>query len=80
MDYYEPARVKGDVLVFDVTKSKLLGGFTFDVENSDKINFRSHSTRDKSFKADLNINLKRHINKEFIRLSPCVGDITNINF
>ncbi|UKN02279.1 hypothetical protein K6119_01940 [Paracrocinitomix mangrovi] len=61
--------VEGDVLVFDVEKAKLLGGFTVSSQNDQ--NVQTSSGRDiENVRADLEMNVQGVIRDKFKKLTP----------
>lgn len=69
-----PGYVAGDVLVFDVEKGKLLGGFMFDATNHDSVEGADDPMA--NLKADLDILVGADIKEEFLKLTPFLGDVS----
>lgn len=65
--------VTGEALVFDVEKTKLLGGYTFEAKSDDIVNLGSGGGDvDANIKADLEANIQEAISNGFSALTPWV--------
>lgn len=75
-DTYQAGYIKGDVLVFDLESTKLLGGFTLLVESDKQMGLRESSDANANLMADLSMKAYRTIIEKFAALTPSVTDIS----
>lgn len=66
---FVPGYSKGDVLVFDVFQTKLLGGFKFDVSNADSYNLKEGHDAFNNIEASLSMRVYDQIKYKFKDMS-----------
>jgi hypothetical protein len=71
---YEAGYVRGDVLVFDITTSKLLGGFQIEAKSKDQMTLKEYSDVSANLMADIGLRAYATIKERFAELTPNVED------
>ncbi len=71
---YAAGYVRGDVLVFDVEKAELIGGFQIEVKSKDQMSLKEYSDLSANLMADLGMRAYAKIKERFAELTPSVED------
>ena len=79
-DEYDAGFVNGDVLVFDLEKAKLLGGFVLNVKSNSNINVGEGDDVNSELVASLNSKVYEEIKRKFKNLTPFLEVKHNYHF
>ena len=79
-DEYDAGFVNGDVLVFDLEKAKLLGGFVLNVKSNSNINVGEDDDVNSELVASLNSKVYEEIKRKFKHLTPFLEVEYNYHF
>ena len=79
-DEYDSGFVNGDVLVFDIEKSKLLGGFVLNIKSNTEINVGEGDDVNSELVASLTSKVREEIKQKFKDLTPFLQVKYTYNF
>lgn len=66
--------VRGDVLVFDLETTKLIGGFQIEAKSQDQMTLKEYSDLSANLMADLGLRSYASIKERFAELTPAIED------
>ncbi|MFT5821158.1 MAG: hypothetical protein ACI8ZM_002407 [Crocinitomix sp.] len=71
---YAAGYVRGDVLVFDLNATKLIGGFQIEAKSKDQMSLREYSDLSSNLMADLGLRAYAGIKERLAELTPSIED------
>jgi hypothetical protein len=77
---YLEGSAKGDVLVFDLSKIELIGGFKVDVASKDEYHFNENAEPMAELTASLDMSIYEFIKQRFKELTPSIPKQSGIDF
>ena len=79
-DPYMPGYAIGDVLVFDLQKTKLIGGFKIGADSKDQYSLREGSDPGSNLMADVEMSVYDAIKNRFKELTPSLAETHGFEF
>ncbi|NOQ74073.1 MAG: hypothetical protein GQ574_18850 [Crocinitomix sp.] len=71
---YAAGYVRGDVLVFDLATTSLIGGFQIEAKSKDQMSLKEYSDLSSNLMADLGLRAYAGIKERFAELTPSIED------